>query len=164
MKKTDRFLIGLVIGIIALVIIAFVVTLLRPEADYQSDDTPEGVTHNYLLALQRDDYERAYGYLSENLPNYPATIDEFARDIKNYRWDFRLNENVTLQVQSTREIGNRTYVTVDENRFSGGGLFNSNQYLSQFEIELVQESGGWKIIDGDSYLAYCWTDPDRPCQ
>ena len=164
MKRTDRYLVGLVIGIVILVIVAFVVTLSKPEAEYQADGSPDAAVHNYLLALQKDDYERAYGYLSPSIVNYPQTLGDFSRDIKNYRWDFRLDENVSLQVQSAREVGDRAFVAVQETRFSGGGLFDSGQYLNKFEMELIQENGDWKIVGGDSYMAYCWTDSIRGCQ
>ena len=54
MKTTDKILIGIVAGIILLIIVALVVTLSRPEPTYQPEDTPEGIAHNYLLALQKE--------------------------------------------------------------------------------------------------------------
>lgn len=65
MKNTDKMLIAIVIGIVLLVVIALAITLTRPEPTYQAEDNPEGITHNYLLALQKKDYERAYVLLSK---------------------------------------------------------------------------------------------------
>ena len=58
MKNTDKFLIGIVVSIILLVVIVFAVVLTRPEPAYQTDDTASGVAHNYLLAIQREEFER----------------------------------------------------------------------------------------------------------
>jgi len=51
MKSSDRFLIVIIIGIVLLAGGAFALTLTRPEPTYRSEDTPEGVATNYLLAL-----------------------------------------------------------------------------------------------------------------
>ena len=89
MKSTDRFLIGIVIGVVVLVIAAFGVAFLGPKPAYQSDDTPEGVAHNYLLAIQREDYARAYGYLSPDLRGYPASDEQFIEDMYTGLWPFQ---------------------------------------------------------------------------
>ncbi|HOF89582.1 MAG TPA: hypothetical protein PLZ36_15990, partial [Armatimonadota bacterium] len=67
MHTSDKWLIGIVIGAALLVCAAVAVTVLRPKPAYRADDTPAGVTHNYLLALKQRDYARAYGYLSPTL-------------------------------------------------------------------------------------------------
>lgn len=155
MKSTDRFLIGIVVGIVALVIAAFVVTLTRPEPTYQPEDTPEGVAHNYLLALHKEDYERAYGYLSPTLDGYPASVDEFADAITDYSWRFRLDTDTTLAVESSRAVGNWTVVQVRESRFHGGSLIGDSQSVTMFDVKLGLEDA-WKIVDADYYFAGCW--------
>lgn len=156
MKSTDKFLTGIVVGIVVLVIVAFVVTLTRPESTYQAEDTPEGVAHNYLLALQKEDYARAYGYLSPTLDGYPASVDEFTDAVARYSWKFRLDTDTTLTVGSSRKVGNRTMVQVRESRFEGGNLIGNNQSITTFDIELELEEGAWKIVDADYYFAGCW--------
>ncbi|MEE8389746.1 MAG: hypothetical protein V3S14_02980 [Anaerolineae bacterium] len=163
MKNTDKFLIGIVVGIVALVIAAFVVTLTRPEPTYQPEDTPEGVAHNYLLALQKKDYERAYGYLSPVLDGYPASVDEFAEAVTDYSWQFRLDADTTLAVESARAVGSRTVVQVRESRFYGGSLIGNSQSVTMFDIKLGFEDGAWKIVDADYYFAGCWRN-DEGCR
>ena len=156
MKSTDKFLIGIVVGIVLLVVAAFVVTLTRPEPTYQAEDTPEGVAHNYLLALQKQDYQRAYGYLSPTLKGYPVSAERFAGNVEDSSWLFRLDTDTTLAVESARVTGNRAAAQVRESRFDGGGLFDSSQSTTIFEIKLQLENGQWKIVDADYYFAWCW--------
>ena len=78
MKSSDRFLMVIIIGIVLLAAGAFALTLSRHEPAYQSDDTPEGVAHNYLLALLKEDFSLAYGYLSLTLDSYPLDTLAFA--------------------------------------------------------------------------------------
>ena len=163
MKSTDKFLIGIVAGIVLLIVAAFVVTLTRPEPTYQAEDTPEGVAHNYLLALQKEDFERAYGYLSPTLEGYPASAEKFAEHVQDYSWRFRLDVDTTLAVESARVTGNRAVVKVRESRFDGGDLFDSSQSTNVFKMELQLESGEWKIVDADYYFAWCW-ERDEGCR
>ncbi len=163
MKSTDKFLVGIVAGIVVLVVLAFIVTLTRPEPTYQAEDTPEGVAHNYLLALQKEDYERAHGYLSLTLEGYPANVDEFVKAMTDYSWRFRLDSDVTLAVESTRVSGSQATVKVRESRFRGGGLLDNGQSTRLFDVELQIEENVWKITDGDYYFARCWQS-NEGCQ
>jgi hypothetical protein len=160
MKSTDKFLIGIVVGIIVLVGVAFAVALWRPKPTYQPEDTPEGVAHNYLFALQQKDYTRAYGYLSPTLEGYPASAEKFADDLDEYAWQIQnLNdESTTLSVEKADITDDRAVVSVKETHFYQGGLFDSNQYTTTFDVTLRRENGVWKIIASDPYWAPCWDD------
>lgn len=164
MKGPDKFLIGIVAAVALLVVVTFTVAFLRPEPTYQSDDTPEGVAHNYLLALQQEDYERAYGYLSPTIEGYPATPEAFAADIRRDSWGFDLNEtSITLVVESANITGDSARASVRRTRFYQGRLFQSSQRSTKFDITLGRDEsdGTWKIVEADSYWNRCWHDQER---
>lgn len=164
MKSTDKFLTGIVIAVVLLVGVAFAVAFLRPKPTYRSEDAPEGVAHNYLLALQQANYERAYGTLAPTISGHPASAQAFADDIRNYSWNFRLDDtSTTLTVEAARITGDQAAVTVRETHFNQGGLFESSQYTNTFEMRLRREEGVWRIIGAESYWASCWDDQDG-CQ
>ena len=75
---------SIVVGIVLLIIVALVAVLTRSpqNEDYVADDTPQGVVHDYFLAIQRKDYDRAYSYLSDDLKSKPD-LNQFIRDIGN---------------------------------------------------------------------------------
>lgn len=159
MKITDRFLAGIILGILLLVGVAFGAILLRPQPAFEPDGPPEAATHNYLLALRQAAYDRAYGYLSPDIAGYPATSEDFARDIREYRWDFRLDESsITLDIVSTQVNGDRATVTVRETRFVQGGLFDSGQSTVLFDVLLLRVSPDptWLIVESANYWAKCW--------
>jgi hypothetical protein len=162
MTNSDKFLIGIVAGIILLVVAAFVIILTRPEPVYQAEDEPKNVAHNYLLALQKEDYERAYAYLSPTLEGYPTSVQNFSRDVLAFSWYFRLDTETTLTIKSARVAGQQAVVTVSEAHF-GGGLFDRYQYDSTFKVKLQIESGQWKIVDADEYFLWCWKQ-SQGCQ
>ena len=158
MKNTDKFLIGIIIGAVLLVGVALAVAFMRPKPSYQPEDTPEGVAHNYLFALQQGDYQRAYGYLSPTLAGYPTSADKFATDLDKYAWQLKdLNKgSVALAIESTHASDDRAEVSVKETRFYQGGLFDSNEYSNTFQVTLHRQDGRWRITASDSYWASCW--------
>ena len=159
MKSTDRMLIGIVGGIVLLVIVALVSTLTQPPAEYQPEDSPSGVVHNYLLALQDEDHERAHRYLSTSLRCYPATVAEFTADVRGNSWAFgRYDEGSSVAVEDATVHGDRATVEVAQTRFRGGDLFQSGQSFNRFDVELVLEEDQWRIINADRYFATgAWT-------
>ncbi len=160
MKGTDKLLIWIVAGVVVLIAAAFAVTLTRPEPTYQEESSADGVAYNYLLALQKKDYERAYRYLSPNLAGRPETLLDFELDIRDYEWNFRQGMENSLAIQSSSISGNLTVVAVQETTFFGGGIFNSSQQVNRFEMDLRMVEGEWVIDDADYYFAYCWRDKD----
>jgi hypothetical protein len=159
-KSTDKFLIGIVAGIILLVVVALGVALNRPKPTFQADDTPEGVAHNYLLAIQQEDYERAYGYLSPGLTGYPDSVEAFVRNVRDNRWQFGGDAETSLKIKSTAITRQLAVVEVQASRFYRGSLFDSGQSTSEFEMQLQQQDTGWKIIDSTDYFASCWVYDD----
>ena len=70
--KQDRFLTGILIGIAVLIVVALTVFFSRKDnLNYVADDTPEGVVQNYVVALHKRDFDKAYGYLAD-LENKPT--------------------------------------------------------------------------------------------
>ncbi len=163
MKSTDKFLVGIVIGIVLIVVAAFAVTLLRPGASYLAEDTPANVVHNYLLALQREEYGRAHAYLSSTIPQLPDSEQAFIEHLEEYPWEFRIDQQVSLSVQDEKISDGRATVTVAESQFYGGGLFDSGQSVSDFEVDLELEKGSWKIVSAGAYFSHCWRSDD-PCR
>ncbi len=160
MKGTDKFLAGIVLGIVLLVIIAVGLVMTRPAASYKDDNSAENVAYNYLFALQERNYVRAYSYLSPSLSGYPSTVDRFSADLRIY--DLNLDDSLSLEIASSRPVVSSlesAEVSVRSTRFGGGGLFGPGQNSWLFRVELQKEKGNWKIIGSDQYFANCWTRP-----
>ena len=155
--KNDKFLIGIVAGIVLLAIVAVVVVMFRQpgEEKYIADDTPAGVVHNYFLAIQRKDYEKAYGYLSDDLDNKPD-LDEFIRDMNIYGYD----RQASLSIGQTTPGDVRAQVEISITTYNTGGLFDNNQYTSHDTVYLQATADGssWGITQFPyPYWQYDWT-------
>ena len=156
MRGTDKVLIGIVVAIVLLVGVAFAAILLRPEPTYEAEDTPAGVAHNYLLALQRKDYPSAYRHLSPSLNGYPASQDEFERDVKELDYWFADISESTLAIESTAIRGAVADAVIRKTQFGAGGIFDTSQYITNFEMELQLVGGEWKVTDSEDYFLPCW--------
>jgi hypothetical protein len=153
--KQDRFLIGILIGIGVLVVIALVMFFTRRStAEYVADDTVEGVLHNYVLAVQKQDYEKAYSYLAEKKekPSYETFRRSF---IQNYVTPGQSGvEIVDTNIDGDEAIVNLSVVYLSSDPFSGGS------YTSPGTALLVKQNGQWKIYQMPyNYWAYDWYQP-----
>ena len=146
--KQDRFLIGILIGIGVLVVAALAVFFTRSDTQtYGSEDTPEGVTHNYVVAILNKDYEKAYTYLAEldNKPTYAQFRDAFIKGVVN-------PENSAVDIGGSEITGDTASVEVaivynPTDPFSSG-------YRDVQRAVLVNQDGAWKLSSMPTY--YFW--------
>lgn len=146
--KQDKFLTGILIGIGALIVLALALFFTRQDnRDYVSDSTPEGVVHNYVLAVLNKDYEKAYGYLAD-LEHKP-TEEEFRQSFLN---GVVYPENVGVEISDVEAIGNDATVNLLI-YYSYNDPFSS-RYGSPDRANLVKQNGEWKL----SYMPYNFWD------
>ena len=155
--KQDRFLLGIIIGIAVVIVAALALFFLRRSVPaYGPETTPEGVVHNYVVALQKGDYNRGLSYLS-NAENKPDLI-HFRQELLNQGQDL---SGYSLQIGDSQINGNSATVAVNIIQ-SGSGLFGSSSNQSQ-NATLVRESNGWKISNMPyPYWSYNWYQPTAP--
>ena len=136
------------------VVIALALFFTRQDnQDYVSDTTPEGVVHNYALALYKDDYEKAYGYLAED-KNKP-TYSKFRQSFFNHYVD---PSNAGLEIGETEIVGEEAYVTV-YTIYNPSDPFSSG-YRNTETARLERQNGEWKLLQMPyNFWAYDWYQP-----
>src|SRR5512141_2481240 len=146
--KQDRFLTGILIGIGLLVIIALTVFFTRKDSQtYIAEDAPEGVVHNYVVAILNKDYEKAYGYLA-NLEHKP-TMDAFRQSFLHGS----VNPN-----NAGVDVGGSS-ISKDEASVEVSMIYTpsdpfSSGYRDTQRAVLVKQNGAWKISSMPTY--YFW--------
>jgi dipeptidase len=152
--KQDRFLLGILVGIGVLIVVALALFFTRQDnQDYVSDTTPEGVVHNYALALYKDDYDKAYAYLAED-ENKP-TYNEYRQAFFNHYVD---PSNAGLEIGETEIVGEEAYVTV-YTIYNPSGPFSSG-YRNTETARLERQNGEWKLLQMPySFWSYEWYQP-----
>lgn len=137
--KQDRFLTGILIGIAVIVIIALSVFLMRKDnLTYVNDDTPEGVIQNYVVALHKRNFEKAYTYLAD-LPNKPAYA-KFQEAFLNHSID---PSSTGVEIGKSEIAGDNATVSLGM-IYSPNDPFSSGYRNAEFAL-LVKQEGAWKI-------------------
>jgi len=152
--KQDRFLVGILVGIGVLVIVALALFFTRQDTqDYVSEETPEGVVHNYALAVYRNDYEKAYGYLADG--EEKPTYNEFRQAFFNHFVD---PSNAGLELGETEIAGEEANVTVYL-IYNPSDPF-SRSYRNTDLARLERQNGQWKILQMPyNFWSYDWYQP-----
>ena len=153
--KQDRFLIGILIGIVILIVIALGLFFMRQDTQtYRPDDTPEGVAYNYALAVINKDYEKAYGYLADldHKPTYEQFREAFFSSMVNPR-DVGLDVG-EAEVDGDDALVELTLIHSPSDPFSGG-------YSNTDRAQLVRQNGKWKLKHMPTYnfWEYNWYQP-----
>jgi len=146
--KQDRFLTGILAGIAVLVVIALAVFFLRQGSQsYISEDVPEGVVHNYVLAVLNDDYEKAYKYLADldNKPTYEQFRDAFLTGV--------VNPNNSAVDIGTSEVTDETASVEVALIYNPSDPFSTG-YRDVQRAVLVKQNGAWKLSSMPGY--YFW--------
>ena len=144
--KQDRFLIGILIGIGVLIVLALAVFFVRrDQATYASEATPDGVVHNYVLAVLNRDYQRAYGYLAD-LSHKPTLTD--------FREAFAVGR--LTPGSSGTKVGHAVVTgdtaTVEVSMvYTPGDPFGGGDYNNVGSAQLVMQNGLWKISSMPTY-------------
>lgn len=153
----DRFFAGILIGIGVLVAAALILFFYRQgQMSYGDDSTPAGVTRNYLIALQRNDYERAYSYVAGG-----STTLDFTR-FQGYFTSFRGTDAANVAVEVGEEVvdagGDTALVEITIIRYADS-LFG-DVYRDRQTVHLVRRDGAWKIQSAPyPFWSYDWEYP-----
>ena len=104
--KQDKFLLVVLLAITGLVLLSLVIFFIRRGSqEYSPESSPLGVVRNYVLALQKGDYPRAYAYLAEQ---------QGKPDFEHFQSDFltlkREILNVSVQLGSMEQTGEQALV------------------------------------------------------
>jgi hypothetical protein len=143
--KQDRFLIGILIGIAVLIVVALAVFFTRQDkVSYVSEDAPEGVVHNYVLAVLNKEYEKAYGYLAEL--DHKPTFDEFRQAFAVGRLTPGSNG---IKIGNADITGDSASVEVSMVYTPGDPFSPGDSNLGS--AQLMRQNGIWKISSMPTY-------------
>ncbi len=139
--RQDRFLAGILIFIGLLVVLAVGLFFLRKGSEqvYGPEETPEGVVRNFVLAVQKADYSRAYSDVAGDA--FQATPAQFQVSMSTMA---QAIADTGIQIESTQATSPTeasVSLSVVQNSI---GLFSSpNRQLQS--ASLVRQANGWKI-------------------
>lgn len=153
--KQDRFLIAILAAVGILVVAALLVFFFRQDSQaYGAEDTPEGVVRNYIIAISKKDFERAYTALLD-APDKPSYL-EFQQSFLSHRLD---PSNVSVRITDAKTTGDNAVVNLILTH-GGTRLFNGS-WSELGSAMLVQQNGNWKIVE-IPYPFWAWEWDQKP--
>lgn len=142
---SNRWLIIIGSAIAALIIVGVVVAISTQGKGVQllAEDSPEGTVQRYLLALEEEDYPRAYNYLASSVKE-EKTYPQFLRETANSRNEGR---QVVLEKARVYDDSAQVVVTISEFRPAGPLTFQSSERSFKTTFFLQKENGKWYLFE-----------------
>jgi len=154
--KQDRLL--LIIGILLVVLVVASIALFfirQSDVEYGPEDTPGGVVRNYVIALQRSDFSRAYSYLLEDMDK--PTYDDF-REYFVY-WEHSIDE---VGVQIGEAHLSQDEAIVELVLIHGGAGLMRDVWRQEASAILINQDGVWRIKNMPSpFFQWEWFGNDN---
>lgn len=148
----DRFLTGILIGIGVLVAAALILFFVRQgKSSYVSDNSPSGTLQNYLTALERRDYDRAYQLLADS----PGKPDRSQFDRAFLTYQSQAIADISVELGPVRLDHDNQVAVVQLNLLHGSPDVFANITRESATAALVFQNGAWKV----SEAPYPYWDP-----
>ncbi len=159
MKSRRRAILFVVGVLVAVVCVAGAALLAHTilQKGYQRGSDPEAAAYNYLMALVRQDYARAYGYLSPALPRYPATVEAFLGDLEEHSLLPIYDLRPCVYVESVETAGDHATVELRVQYYDPclrGGFAFRNLSFNQARLELERVEDEWRIVNSEGGFFY----------
>jgi hypothetical protein len=168
-KISRRKALWIIVAVVAVLVVVVVLAAGKtiygivadvPTKGYRPDDEPGGVAFNYQTALIREDYHRAYGYLSPTLDGYPDTFNVFVEQLEEHGSLPDLQQSPCVYLEDVNTAGSSSRVKLVEQQFDPCtplvGAYKQNLMWSLINVELRLEKEGWRIVGSDEHFAGCW--------
>ena len=148
MKSSNRLLIifGSAIGVLVLVAIILVLVMPAHQPALLPEDTPEGTVQRYFIALQNEDYAKAYSFITQpdmtRPEDHKMTYDmwrgQYNRPSEKNAWKATIGKAII--------IGNDATVDVVIDVFRPQGPFSDPINTNRMSFSLRKAGAGWTII------------------
>ncbi len=156
MRSSSRTLMGFGIGIGVLILTTIILVLTQGKgtADLLAENTPEGVVQRYLLAIQEENYQSAFSFLS---PRDPKDIDNPVLTYEEWLMSVRNNSNNTWKASlgAVKITGDSATVDVIIDVFRPGGPFANPVNTNNETFVLKKTVSSWLIIS-PTYLYWLY--------
>lgn len=115
MKASNRWLIGIAAGTIALIIVAVVLALAGSGTTHYAEGTPESTVQRFLEALRNEEAQAAYGYLARSVQS-GCRYEDLRSRVGEVRSQL---EEARVTLDKTRINDDRAEVLVNISGFRG---------------------------------------------
>jgi hypothetical protein len=132
---------GVFLGIL---LVASIIIAAMEREEPLAQGTPEAAVQDYLRATQNDQYEVAYGFLSEGLQS-DCTLTQFVGQ-PSFPGDDRLSD-ARITLDEVNIVDDTAFVNVQITQFYSGGPFGTSESTFAQTFSLRQFNGQWKFVE-----------------
>lgn len=154
MNSSRRWLLifTIVIGILVIATVSLVLLTKEKEVTLLPDNTPQGIVQRYLIAIQDEDYPKAYTYLHFEQSPKDITYNEWLSSVSNYpisrsAWKATLGKTI--------QNGDNATVEVIIDTFRASGPFGDVVSSHQVSFQLSKFDGKW-LITSPTYIYWIY--------
>ena len=153
MNSSSKWLLvfAAIVGALALLAVILVLSTRGKNVTLLAADTPQGTVQRYLIALENQDYQQAYTYLSPNMPGTMSYNDWLTQN--QNRPATQTGWRATLG----KTVQNGGYATVEvliETSYPGG-MMSSSQSNLPVTFDLTETGNSW-LITSPSYIYWIY--------
>ncbi len=155
MKTSNRLLLwfGVAIGVLVIVTVALVLSTTRGSSTLLPEDTPEGTVQRFLLAMEQQDFAKAYSYLAldekgQRVP-YESWVQSIPRGSSGSGWKATIDKTTVSGDQATVIV---TVSVLHPLR----GPFNDPVSTNTLSFSLKKISGSWLIVSRPDIWYLFW--------
>lgn len=143
-----------IIALLVLVSVVLVFISEGREARLLPADTPQGIVQRYLIALQKRDYQQAYGYLHFESTEHKPTYDDW----------LRMTAGITSRADQPAWKASLGSITPDDSKavveviidtFRPGGPFVNPVTTQVVNFSLIETDFGW-LITSPTYVYWIY--------
>ncbi len=156
-SASSRWLIGVALAVLVLVIVSVVVALVNRQRDVDlfPADTPEGGVQRYLLALEDGEYRTAYNYLNASLQER-CSYQHFVDSTRFFQ-----GEDRRISLEDKESLNGQVRVRVRITEFDFSPPFNTSEYSFSVDFILEQTGAEWRFTEPPWPMGWC-PGLDRP--
>ena len=136
------WLIGGAVFLGALLIASIAVALLEKE-ETLAEGTPELAVQRFLQAVEADELEQSYDFLSEKL-KHDCTVEELFGRFAPSKGTV---EDSRITLEKTATVNETVFVTVRVTSFHGSSLFGTSESSFEPTFALSKEEGQWRFTE-----------------
>ena len=140
-----------IIGALALIAVVLVLSTQGKNVTLLAAGTPQGTVQRYLIALENQDYQQAYTYLSPNMPGTTSYNDWLTQNTN------RPAGQTGWRATLGKTVQNGSYGTVDvmiETSYPGG-MMSSSQSTLPVTFDLTETGNSW-LITSPTYIYWIY--------
>lgn len=149
--SSGRWLAGMTVGVVALGLIAVIVTLLASSGDPTPlpPGSPEARVQDFILAIDDGAFDVAYDMLANEVTDN-CTQSDFRRHVADGE-----RAGLRVELDSVDLYDDEADVSVNVTSFSGSPPFDFSQNTYKARFALTRSDGGWAIDEAPWPFSGC---------